>query len=236
MSLIKPKIIAGMLVRNEAGRWVRQVCAILQEISDYFIVLDDASTDNTAQICEEYANKVKYSIESMWETNEVILRKQLFNLCMEQSKNENDWIMIIDADEIICNHNELRHIMLNNVPTGRTDVFTFKLYDMWSNTHYREDSFWNAHNNHWPMAFRAMNKDKYLWNEQALHCGRFPKNIGTSAYISNFKIKHMGWSTPEDREKKYDRYIRLDPNGKYGILEQYLSILDEKPKLVKFDD
>lgn len=233
MSSIKTKIIVGMLVKNEAGRWLRQVCAILKDIADYFIVLDDASTDNTAIICEEYANKVKYSIESIWETNEVVLRKQLFNLCMEQSRNENDWIMIIDADEIICNYKELRPAMLNC--PKHCDVFTFKFYDMWNSYYYRDDGYWVAHYNNWPMAFRAR-KNNYVWNEQALHCGRFPKNIGTFAYISNFKIKHMGWSTSEDRQKKYDRYMRIDPRGKYGILEQYLSILDEKPKLVKFND
>jgi glycosyltransferase involved in cell wall biosynthesis len=226
-----------MLVKNEAGRWLRQVCSILQEVSDCFIVLDDGSSDGTVNICKEYTElkNIYVNKESLWETNEVQRRKELFNLCMEQSSNEKDWIMIIDADEIICNHKELRYVMLNNVPDIRTDVFTFKLYDMWNNDYYRDDNWWVAHNNNWHMAFRAR-KNNYIWNEQTLHCGRFPKNIGTSAYISNFKIKHMGWSTPEDRKRKYKRYMRIDQNGKYGILEQYLSILDENPRLVKFDD
>ena len=237
MSSIKTKIIVGMLVKNEAGRWLRQVCAILKDISDYFIVLDDASTDNTPNICKEYANKVKYSIESMWEINEVVLRKQLFNLCMKQSDNENDWIMIIDADEIICNHIQVKKEMM--AIDEKCKAFGFRLYDMWTNEHYRNDNLWHAHEHSWFMAFRAIKKDNYKWEEQNLHCGRFPLDLicrGDMVYNSLNKIKHMGWSTPEDREIKYKRYMRLDQNGKYGILEQYLSILDKDPKLVKFDD
>lgn len=232
------KIIAGMLVKNEAGRWLRQVCSILEELSDELIILDDGSTDGTVDICKEYAKpgNIWVNSESLWETNEVFRRKELFNLCMEKSKNENDWILIIDADEIICEHKQVRDAMLSNWNKFLIcDTFTFRLFDMWSNSHYRNDDLWHAHTHYWPMAYRAKNK-KYIWNEQGLHCGRFPVNIGSIIVNTDFKIKHMGWSTPEDRQKKYDRYMRIDPNGKYGIMEQYLSILDENQKLVKFDD
>jgi len=37
---------------------------------------------------------------------------------------------------------------------------------------------------------------------------------------------------PADRLAKYYRYKKLDPDGRYGIKGQYLSILDPKPHLV----
>jgi len=40
----------------------------------------------------------------------------------------------------------------------------------------------------------------------------------------------------EDRETKYKRYKRLDPNAIYGIREQYESIMDTDPKLKKWED
>lgn len=230
------KIISGLLAKNEEHRWLKEVCKILKEISDVFIVLDDASTDNTANICEKYANIVWRESKSLWETNELILRKKLFNMCMEASDSEDNWILIIDADEIICDYEKVRDAMLlKSKEFLRVDVFTFLLFDMWSDTHYRDDKYWYAHKHYWPMAFRAKKKD-YTWNEQSLHCGRFPNNIGSIGVNTPFKIKHMGWSISEDRQKKHERYMRIDPVGKHGILEQYLSILDKNPRLVKFDD
>jgi len=38
-------------------------------------------------------------------------------------------------------------------------------------------------------------------------------------------------SKKEDRIKKYLWYMEKDPEGKYGIMAQYQSILDENPNL-----
>lgn len=46
----------------------------------------------------------------------------------------------------------------------------------------------------------------------------------------------MGWSRKEDREGKYSRYKKLDPDAIYGIKAQYDSILDINPNLVKWEE
>jgi hypothetical protein len=48
-------------------------------------------------------------------------------------------------------------------------------------------------------------------------------------------IQHWGWSRPEDRKAKYERYMKADPEGKNGSLAQYRSILDPKPALRRFE-
>jgi hypothetical protein len=84
------------------------------------------------------------------------------------------------------------------------------------------------------MAIRYKEGFNYEWNEKPLHCGRFPCNSAPNTMPTMIPIKHMGWSTEEDRQKKYDRYMKIDPLGRNGWLEQYKSILDESPNLVKF--
>lgn len=65
------------------------------------------------------------------------------------------------------------------------------------------------------------------------HCGRFPKNIfQLPNAVSPFRLNHLGWSRWEDRPEKYHRYMMMDPEGRYGWLAQYMSILDAKPNLV----
>jgi len=108
---------------------------------------------------------------------------------------------------------------------------------MWNNTQYREDEYWNAHNVYRPFLMRYQPDFKYKWNEAAQHCGRFP--INTSSFPKSaleFRVKHLGWSAPVDRVEKYKRYQLLDSDAIYGIKEQYDSILDTDPNLVKWDE
>jgi len=77
----------------------------------------------------------------------------------------------------------------------------------------------------------------YKFNETAQHCGRMPYNVGELQYcLSNMRLKHYGWSCEEDRIEKYNRYLKLDPNGEFGSLDQYASILDENINLTKWDE
>jgi hypothetical protein len=78
---------------------------------------------------------------------------------------------------------------------------------------------------------------KYIWNDAAQHCGRFPINTSSiPKTTSEFRVKHFGWATPVDREEKYKRYQLLDSDAIFGIKEQYDSILDSNPNLVKWDE
>jgi hypothetical protein len=83
---------------------------------------------------------------------------------------------------------------------------------------------------------RYQSNFSYTWNETPQHCGRFP--INTTFFpkaTSEFRVKHLGWATKEDRIEKYKRYARLDPDAIYGIREQYDSIMDINPNLIKWE-
>jgi len=227
-------ILGGMLVRNEADRWLVQACNQLHIICDQVYIIDDKSTDNTVNILKQYPFILYESAKQWWEIDELKQRKKLFNMLWMAAK-EGDVILILDADELVSHPKKVREILTGN----NSKVFGFRLYDMWSDTHYRDDQYWYAHYHFWPMAIRKGITENFTWNEQGLHCGRFPNNFHIDIHsmtTKGLKIKHMGWSTPKDREQKYKRYMAIDPDGKYGILEQYLSILDPDPALRRFKD
>jgi hypothetical protein len=52
------------------------------------------------------------------------------------------------------------------------------------------------------------------------------------AATTDLRVKHMGWSRPEERKRKLARYQALDPEARFGSAEQYASILDPAPNLV----
>jgi hypothetical protein len=143
-----------------------------------------------------------------------------------------DWILILDADETFDEPKKVSEYILKADVQG-CDALGFRLYDMWDNEHYREDEFWQAHKAYWPFAVKFSDLD-YFWKETPLHCGRFPMNTVVKVAGCPVKIQHWGWT--RGREEKYERYLKADPQGRIGIMEQYKSILDPSPTLRRFND
>lgn len=232
-------LIGIILVRNEQGRYLEKVLAQMRSICDKLYALDDASTDDTAKICAEYCDVVVIGKEPLWGVNELIRRKQLWHLA-ELAASDGDYILCLDADETITDIDKLPEI-ISAIEQARTngDIFVdgiaFPLYDMWSETHYRDDMLWNAHTRPWVMCARYDAYREYIWKETPLHCNRFPLNAcGLAIRSDPLKIQHWGYSREADRESKYKRYMEVDPNGQTGSIDQYRSILDGSPSLKRF--
>lgn len=230
------KIHGMALLKNEANqdRWLDDFLTQLNLICDRIVILDDCSTDETYSICKKYECKMYKTEKSIWEINEVEARRLLFNYTISKANN-NDWIICLDGDELF----ELAHIgyiewILKHYNAYAIDSIGFKLFDMWDNKHYRDDKYWTAHYRYWPMVIKYYKGFNYEWANKTLHCGRFPLNSCKKMLPTSIPIKHMGWSTESLRRKKYKRYIKIDGEGKNGILEQYESILDKNPTLRKF--
>lgn len=229
-----PAITLMMLVRNEAGRYLERVLRHAAQYIDRAVILDDASEDNTVEICRSALNGIPLVMHSNPNPlfhNEIILRKQLWAMA---TKTKPDWILALDADEIFEDAaiNALRELATR----PDVDYYAFRLYDMWTETHYREDSYWCAHNWYRPFMVRYLPGFNYLWQETPQHCGRLPYNITElKGATSELRVKHLGWMKPADRLSKYHRYKRLDPHARYGLIGQYESILDPRPNLLKWN-
>ncbi|AEF93769.1 glycosyl transferase family protein [Desulfotomaculum nigrificans CO-1-SRB] len=227
------KITLAMLVRNEADRYLKEVLQQARQYVDSAVILDDASEDHTVEVCERTLEGIPLNIVSNKKpcfNNEIILRKQLWQMAIDSHP---DWILILDADEIF----EVNAPRILKILAQNKDIYyySFRLYDMWSETHYREDDYWCAHKRYRPFMVRYVPGFHYLWNETPLHCGRLPVNITEfKGENHDLKIKHLGWLKPEDRLRKYYRYKELDPQCIYGIAQQYDSILDPRPNLVRW--
>ncbi|WP_068618310.1 glycosyltransferase family 2 protein [Paenibacillus tuaregi] len=227
------KLTLTMIVKNESGRYLEKVLAEHRQYIDAAVIIDDGSTDNTLDLCKEYLEGIPLHLVSNTSSkfsNEIELRKQQWR---ETAATQPEWILNLDADEMF----ETRFVkelpkLLNQT---HTDAFCFRLYDFWDEEHYREDQFWNSHQTYRPFLLRYRTNFEYTWRETPQHCGRFPNNIfQLPNALSDIRLKHFGWMKKEDRIQKFKRYMELDPSGEFGSMSQYLSILDERPNLVRW--
>jgi len=223
-------IIGMLLVKNESNRYLEKVLDQMTEICNLIIAIDDASTDNTVEILDKYGVKYFSSKISLFEKDELYLRKINWDIACKYA-SDGDWILHVDADEIFTDINFKDKIKI--AESRNFDCLCVKLYDMWNQDEYREDEFWNAHKNYFPVAVRYDSTKDYKWRNQKLHCGPFPFNAYEKPLYSEIDILHYGWSKEEDRIKKYEFYKRVDIEN-IGNKKQYETILDKNPTLKKY--
>ncbi|ASA26581.1 hypothetical protein B9T62_33555 [Paenibacillus donghaensis] len=230
-ALTRPKLTLTMVVKKEGGRFLRQVLEEHRKYIDAAVIVDDSSTDDTAAICLEVLEGIPVQLVRNTRSkfsNEIELRKQQWEAVIA---TEPEWILNLDSDELFeaSFATEIDDLLRD----PQVDLFCFRLYDFWNDSHYREDAYWRSHLSYRPFLLRYRGDFDYVWYELPQHCGRLPENIFELPHqLSNLRLKHLGWSKPEYRLEKYLRYMQLDPDGQYGWKEQYDSILDEFPRLV----
>jgi glycosyltransferase involved in cell wall biosynthesis len=232
----RQRITLSMVMKNEASRYLRQMLESAKTYITDAVIIDDGSSDNSVEICREVLKDIPLVLirnEQSKFNNEIDLRMQQWKATTATNP---DWIVILDADEVFepdfANHVNL---LISN---DTVDAYYFRLYDFWDEQHYRQDTYWNAHETYRPFLIRHRPDFPQQWsNKQAQHCGRVPttvhKLVGATTRL---RVKHYGWAKEEDRIAKYKRYKELNPDARYGIKAQYESILDAHPALVKWID
>ena len=226
-------VTLSMIVKNEEKRYLKKMLEATLDYVDSYVIIDDVSTDNTVKLCEKILKNKKHKIivnkKSMF-SNEYLLREKQWQ---ETIQTNPDFILFLDADEIFEDDmaSKISYLLKND----EVDTYSFRLYDMWNETQYREDEHWNAHAIYRPFLVRYQPNFKYKFLKKNQHCGRMPYNVvNLNTVNSELRIKHYGWADSAYRKAKFERYMQLDPEGKDGSLEQYKSIMDENPILKEF--
>ncbi|WP_026478774.1 glycosyltransferase [Alkaliphilus transvaalensis] len=230
-----PKLTAMMTVKNEGNRYLKRCLEALEKYVDEIVVLDDASTDETPEICLKFPLVKLYRNESsMFLVDESKLREKLWHYTIE---NKPEWILAIDADELMEESGIKEFPYL--IKQKDFNAISFRLFDCWeSEEYYRTDGIWNP----WLRGFSIYGV-KYQpqladhWPSLKFHCGRFPLAYRKLlSYETTLRIKHLGWIDSNLNKAKYERCLRQDPNFEYMSKEHYESIIypPEKIKLEKW--
>jgi glycosyltransferase involved in cell wall biosynthesis len=229
------RVLLSMLVRNESGRFLPEVLAGAARCVDEVLIVDDGSSDDTVAECRRLLRDVPHTIVELGASqfhDEHRLRRVQWELSRARHP---DWILCLDADEVF--EPRMATVMRQLVDQDRWDAIAFRLFDFWDQDHYRCDALWRAHRTFRPFLVRNLPTLSDTFRTTAQHCGRWPVDIGElRTASSDVRLKHLGWARADDRQRKYERYRQLDPDGRYGSLLQYESILDPAPNLVRWQD
>lgn len=229
------RLTAMMQVRNEADRYLPMVLSELSEFVDDIVIVDDASTDKTPEVCRSFrkVRKLVVLTESLF-GREWELRALLWRVAVAE---EPDWLLAVDADEVY--EDRAKEAVRTLIDQDRFDWVGFRIFDFWGGTtHYREDEHWNLHLRHTVTLVRYLPGYHYFFPPMDLHAPRIPLSYAALPGIrTELRVKHFGWAESEEqRRRKYERYLALDPEGKWGRLEQYRSILDPNPRLLPWKE
>lgn len=220
----RPRLVAMMPVRNEADRYLEEVLSDLSTYVDAIVVLDDASTDHTPEICKSYSKVVYHALEaSLFFGHESELRARLWEHTIALQPQ---WVLAIDADEVF--EERMRYEIHALIHHDEFDAVEFRLFDFWGGkTHYRVDGAWDPWTKRVRMLFRHRPERAYTWPEQRFHCPRIPFEVRGSiqVYQSDLRVMHFGWARPEDIARKYQQYKAFDDSP------HLKSVLDEPEKI-----
>ena len=223
-------LLAMMVVRNEANRYLRPVLARLGALVDGIVILDDASTDETPELCRAHPKVIRFRRlqSSLFAQNEAALRSLLWEMTVELKPA---WILALDADEFL--EEKAKTELPALTAQQEYEVVTFPVYHLWGDLrHYRVDGMWHPVLARTACLFRYRQNRTYHWAPRRLHCGRFPLEAYlTPGFHAPLRLLHLGYAAPHARREKYQRYLSLDPEGRFCPPAHYRSIIEPHPRL-----
>jgi glycosyltransferase involved in cell wall biosynthesis len=198
-----PRLVSAILARNEADRFLRPVLARLKEVSDDVLLLDDNSTDATADVAADLGCTVMRRSDPMpmW-GRESGARQQLWDWGTRTARD--GWLLIADADMLLVG--DPRPLLR----TTQVNSWSFILYDVWGEGVYRSDGYWKGHEFPRPWLFcpsRVPSDWVPWWAERGIHCGHAPNNFPHhSGVTSTIYWEHLQYSSSSSRLSAYAKY------------------------------
>lgn len=207
-------LVASLIVRNEADRYLRPCLEHLLGFCDSVRIFDDGSTDDFKEIgwFEDDRVQIMRSSSSEFMEHEGRARQKLLDWTFEAQPSH---VLAIDADEFVSDGAKLRELVETaRVRHGAVTAWRLTMREVWTATRAtlltREDGLWGPRKT--PCLYDVpVRRNAYRWRiaNKAAACGREPQAVLTAANRgreSGVDILHFGWANVADRAARYERY------------------------------
>lgn len=221
------KIVAGLIVKNEADRYLRWTLEQLLSFCHAVVVLDDGSSDTTQQVLNDVGLSlargpelvVHHNHESVFFQHEGRARQQLMDLVLAQQPTH---VIATDADEFISDTRAVWRAIVEHWEGSQRDqfrVWTLPMQEVWKADEgtlwLRVDGGWKAHGVPVVYSVPPRWERKMRIQDRALACGRQPEMVNREALARRAiqlpsEVLHFGWTRVAERAARYERYAVAD--------------------------
>jgi glycosyltransferase involved in cell wall biosynthesis len=220
------KLVASVIVRNEAGRYLEACLRSLLEFCDEIRVLDDGSTDGWTR---EFASPeiiVRYREQGIRVAGKdfrdhAAARNDLAAFTLESDATH---VLAIDADEFVDDGAAVRAACQQSWAPGVSLVMT----EVWEATEdglcVREDGGWAPRDVMMVWRTDASGARSAIW-DLGPATGRTPTGLGHIRTIpSGARALHFGWAAEDERQERFDKYMAAD-GGRFHARAHLESIM-----------
>jgi len=206
------RFLAMLRIRNEE-RWIKRVIDSLLPICAELYVMDDHSSDTTADIVLAFDKERVHYIPSPFAKDDLDESRDKNFLLDYVISGKPDWVLCIDGDE------ELEEmgpdIIRETVKTPQWHSYSFRVIYLWNSEQtIRVDGVYKTFAR--PSMFRMVNPAFRFkttpWGGN-LHCSSIPQELLHGYQRCSVRLKHYGYIDPELRRKKFDWYNKVDPDN-----------------------
>ncbi|HUN41655.1 MAG TPA: glycosyltransferase [Acetobacteraceae bacterium] len=209
----EPFVIGAMRVRNE-GHHIAEVIERALGICARVVVLSDNSTDDTVAVCRSFGERVTV-VESPFTGLDEARDKNF--LLQKLLPLRPDWVLWIDGDEVL----ERRGPEMIRDAIMRSQfvvTYTLRIAYIWDDlNHVRVDGIFGRMVRASLFSLRGQNTESLHFATTGfggnLHCGNVPRGLVGSTAALGVRLKHLGYLSRAERERKYAWYNSVDPNN-----------------------
>lgn len=237
---MKPYFIGFTRIKNEA-RWIERVIGAQLPLVDHLIVMDDHSTDLTADICRDMGPKVEVHSSPFQGLDERRDKQWLLDRAYEHMPEHHRaeytrgcpwspyWAVCFDGDEELIPEDV--PLIQEAVSRPGVHAVSLRILYLWDRPdQVRVDRVYRDFRR--PSLFRLMNRDFHYQStpfgrpvvmddgqvvQANFHCSSIPQELLHNAQQPGSRCEarliHWGYMDRADRVRKYEWYNRIDPGN-----------------------
>ncbi|MDA7418743.1 galactosyltransferase-related protein [Xenophilus arseniciresistens] len=210
-----PRIVCVVQVRNQAG-WLAGCLAHLRAHVDGFVILDDGSSDETAQVAQREPRLLELLRNEPQEPHVWDERENRRRLLECAQRHGAAWVLPCDADER-CETLFLTHLraIVDSLPQDRLVGLSLDCCECWdAPDRIRIDGLWGRKSR--VNLFRLPREIRFD-AAPALHGPWYPDVFTREGevLVSHYRFYHLGAMQQAQRLARRARYRQLDPQRRF---------------------